>query len=474
MTSANVSQLEYRNLLFERESTSLADVGAFWFLILPATAVAALVYVSGAGTVAIGIAVGALVLAAVISPHLGLYAYFAWQALDASVRTDASVLFTPAKAAAPFLLLLFVVRMGMRGSPMRLSRRFVLAMLLFGIYGVVCSFMAYEPLVAAQMGGQIVVQTLFLIMAVRMLDTRAYIRRLMFATVVGGVVAAVVMLVTGGRSGQFSRATLGEYANPNTTALALSIALAAIPGVWAFTRMKLMRVVYIAAAVPIFTAMLMTGSRSALLATVVAFGLGALLARGVGVFKRVVVGALCLAALGYGFVQVLSSDFLDRKSLDRLTFLVQEPGHIEDSRLEIWRLALQTYSERPLRGFGFGNTRFAMEEAHGWHRDIHSSYLGALVDGGPAGLVLFAYALWVLVSCVRGIGASPAALPASIMLLLLLASLLTHTIHFTKWFWVPVTLCLVLAEQAEREKRSWSATRIGVAVTSGRPPHKLR
>jgi O-antigen ligase len=96
---------------------------------------------------------------------------------------------------------------------------------------------------------------------------------------------------------------------------------------------------------------------------------------------------------------------------------------------------------------------FALEQKTGVQKDIHSVYLGALVDGGPIGFGLLMYSLWKLYAAVRSIGKKRAAMPAMVVLVLLLFSGLTHTIHFTKWFWVPATICLLLAEQAARERR---------------------
>ncbi|MCH8967151.1 MAG: O-antigen ligase family protein, partial [Planctomycetes bacterium] len=199
-------------------------------------------------------------------------------------------------------------------------------------------------------------------------------------------------------------------------------------------------------------AILMTGSRSAVIAVLAAFVLGVALARGAGLFKRVIVAVACTVAVVYIAVVVVQSDMLDAKSRDRIEEFVRARGDVGDSRLDIWNLGFQTYAEAPVIGVGFGNAAFTLERSRGWFRDMHSSYLSVLVDGGAIGLMLFGYGLWQLFRRVRGIRASPAAIPASIMLCLLLASALTHTIHFTKWFWVPATICLLLAEQAHRER----------------------
>ncbi len=449
-----------------------ADIYVFWLILFPAAIVCLILYLTEAVWGAVYVAAIALILAVMIAPQVGLYGYFAWQAFDPIFISSESAIFTPAKALAPFLLVLFVLRVGRTGSPMLVSRPFVITMLLFGFYGFIGALVAYQPLAAVRYAGQIVVQAALVIMAVHMLNTRQYVGRLIFATVVGGVVAALLILLPGGLVGGTGRATMGEFGDPNTTAMALAIALAAIPAAWVYTRWKVFYPLYIIAVPVIFIAVLQTGSRAGLLSVFCAFAFGVLLAKGAGILKRVLIAAVFTLTLGYVFMHVMHTDVLDPASRERIEEFVRaggEPGG--NVRLDIWKLALETYAKEPIMGFGFGNTAYALQHYHGWYRDIHSSYLGALVDGGPVGFLLFGFGLWLLTRCVRGTKGTSAAIPATIMLILLLVSCLTLTIHFSKWFWVPATICLLLAEQAKREQDGKLTVLNGYVVQSDRQLH---
>jgi len=426
---------------------------AFWVILCPAALVSSLLYLADAVWGAILVGGISFVVAVIIAPELGLYAYFAWQAFDPVFVSQTTGDFTPAKVFAPFLLVVFLLRLGSYRARMLVSRPFVVTMLAFGCYGLLGAAIAYEPLRALRFAGQIIVQVALVIMTIHIMDTRDRVRRLMLATVAGGVLAALLLLLPGVLPSRVTRASMGEATDPNATAVALAIALAAIPGAWVYAKRKAIYLFYVAAVPTLFVVLLKTGSRTGLLAVFSAFCLGALLARGVGVVKRGLMACVFALVLGYMFVQVMRADLLSRGSRERIEeFVDYNRGGGHEDRIEIWKLAIRTYATSPITGFGFGNTPQALQRSHGWYKAIHNSYLGALVDGGPLGLFLFGYGLWCLIKCIRGIRGSSVAIPATIMLVLVLVPGLTLEIHFSKWFWIPATICLLLAEQSKREQ----------------------
>ncbi len=437
------------------------DLPVLWLLLVPAGLIAIGLYGAGAAWVAVGTFGTALIVAAVIAPEIGFYAYFAWQALDPIWITEGTPL-TPSKVLGPFLLLNYLLGLWRVGTPMLVSRRFVMIMFAFGFMGLPIVPFALAPLVALRYAGQIIVQVLLVVVAIHTLRTRAMIGRALFSTVVGGVVAATIMLVGGGQSGAFRRATLGEHANPNTTALALSIALMCIPAAWACHKDKLTRLFYLVAGPTILAATMQTGSRAALAAILLSAVSGGLLARGSGFGKRAVVPALCVLLAVTTGAYVLRTSILDPVSQERIEGFIRQRGSLEgESRLYIWDLALRSYVREPW-GFGFGNTQFKLAEEHGMEVDVHSAYLSALVDGGPIGLGLFVFGLWELALCVARIRQANPGIPAAMLACFVGVSCLTHTIHFTKWFWIPATLCLLLAELTQRERRQTLNSEFGI------------
>jgi hypothetical protein len=433
-------------------TVSSTDVRVLCWLILPAGLIAGLCYASGYVRAALIIAGTAFVTASFLSLEIGLYGYFAWQALDPMFLSREQAVFTPSKALAPLLLVFYVFRLHRGRSPLLVSKRFVAAMLLFGLYGLATIPLAPDPWAAFRYGAQIIVQVLLVVVTISVLRDRTTIHRAMSWAVAGGVAAAVVMLWVGGASRAFRRETLGEFANPNTTANALSLAVMCVPAAWAYCRSHVLRFFY-AASIPLtLAAMMKTGSRGALASVTLGFLLSGLFARRAGFFWRWVVPTLCVALSAMTVLYVLRADILLPQSQERLERLFEPGRGLErESRWYIWSLTFRTYLKHPA-GFGLGNTQHVLAQEHGYQRDAHSTYLSVLVDGGPIALALFAYALWQLIHCARGIRQTNPGIPAAMMLCYILAASVTQTTHFTKWFWIPITICLLFAEQTQRER----------------------
>ncbi len=425
-------------------------------LMLPAVALGGLSYLAGFPQGAYAI-VGTAFLAAVIaSPEIGLYVYFLIQAFDQAFVESHEAVFTPSKALAPLIIAVYLLRPERALAPIVCSRPYIMAMLGFGLYGIVMAVFSLEPLASVRYGGQIIVQVILIVVALHRLVDRERISRALLFTVASGTLAAIVMIATGGRSEQFSRATLGEFTNPNTAALAISLSLLSIPAAWAFTTHRLVRAILLCCAPLMLTAMLMTGSRSALVATAVAALLATITARGLHPVLRFVIPAVGATVILVTGLLVLQSGLLQKQSQERIEAFVEGREGRQEARYFIWIEALSTFAQQPW-GFGYGNTAFAMEKHRGFFLDIHSTYLSALVDGGPVSVGLFVFGLGVLFTRMRLIRAPGAAVGASTLVWYVLVSGITHTIHFSKWFWIPVTLTLVMAEFARRQQLAAAA-----------------
>ena len=432
---------------------SKADDRVFLLLLLPAGLLAGILYLAGAVNVAIGLAAVAFGLSVILVPQVGLFAYFAWQALDAATVTKEQAVLTPAKAFAPFLLAVYVLWLFRRRQPIRLSKQFIYVAIAYGAFGTLTSAFAIAPLASFRYSSQIIVQVLLIVMALHLLQTHRLVARSALFLWLGGVLLATGMFITGGVTSRFGRGTFGEYANPNTTAMALAIALMAIPMAWALTKHKIFYLIYLASVPYILLAMLNTGSRSAIFGVAVGLVFGPFMVRGTSVAKRVLVVVIGLLIVGYTFTAVLKSDTMTEKSRKRLETFVFSPEQTEGgARGAIWMGGLRVFKRYPLTGCGMGNTAFAMERHEGAFKDIHNSFLGSLVETGVIGFMLFSYAIWLLFRCVLATRYSRYGVPTAMMFAFLLASGATHTITYSKWFWVPVTFCLLLAELAERER----------------------
>lgn len=420
---------------------------AFWgafslFLLAGGTLYAVGLKTAGLVTAGVPIIFGTL-----LYPQIGAYVYFALQAWDAALVGAVGAIITPAKLFSIPFLIGFLVAAVRRPVHLRESRSFVVLALVYSVWAFVPAAFSVAPLASVRFALQHIVQIFLLVAVIHLIDTRERIGRLMYWTVVSGTAAAAMMFVYGG-SHLYTRGTLGEYANPVSTALALGTAMMCIPAAWSATRTRWLYPCYIAAGVVLTIGILITGTRAVLIGVFLGLGFGALVSKRVSWSVKILAGAGAGAVLVIVFMVVLASGMLDRQSQKRFEALVTstEATGAENVRWAIWKNALLTYADHWVLGFGMGNTQFAMERKFGGAFDIHNNYLAPLVDTGPVGAFLFWAAIVVVIRRVRAIGVAGASVPAMMMLVYVLFTGLTHTFHSTKWFWIPITICLLLAE----------------------------
>lgn len=425
---------------------------SFWAGLAPFAILTAALLLAGQTFWAV-VTLGTFVAAAtLLAPQVGIYLALVLQAWDPIfIRPEFS--FEVLGVITPTKILSFVVLAGYllvpreRKFPVQQTRACMVLFLGLGLWGCLLIATAPDRAVAWRQSSQALVLLGVCVVAVRLIRTPRQIARLATCAVVGSVSASIGVLLSG-ESAITTRGTLGEYSNPNTTALALGVGMMCIPAAWGLTRAKLMWVVHGASAALVMTGIMMTGSRAACAAVVVAYSIGGLLTKSPGLAKKIA-AAVFASAFGVAvFFAVLEAHILDRKSQERLEALVYGgEAFTADSRRFIWRDSVKTLVARPLFGSGFGNTAHAMAEAvPGMARDAHSNYLAVPIEAGVIGALLFFAALAELTRRTWRIPTANPGIPAMIMTSYVLLSGATHTTYVTKWFWFPVAVSWVLIE----------------------------
>lgn len=164
---------------------------------------------------------------------------------------------------------------------------------------------------------------------------------------------------------------------------------------------------YLAAALVVGTALLLSHSRGAFLSTGAATAvlLAALVVgRVIPPVVAVRTGALIIVV---GFVSLI---FNGEKTLERLV-VEADPQVVDDGRAEVYRLTVAAVADAPLTGHGLG----AFQSAFRVYRDVslsmvedwryaHSLFLETAMElGVPAALALFGATAAIAASCVRGL-----------------------------------------------------------------------
>lgn len=220
--------------------------------------------------------------------------------------------------------------------------------------------------------------------------------RWVLGTYVGGAVVTALFALGSAATGGLTRLS-GENANPN------ELAALFLPGVVLSVfaalgeRRPLLRWAASGAATILLVALLLTGSRGGLLGLAVALIAGIIVA-GAG---RVRFGLVAVALVMGSAVVVYYAAFAPVEQADRVSAIGDDGG---SGRTDLWKVASEVASDRPLTGVGAGNfreaeARYAAREIDIARIDlvldeskvVHNTYLSILSELGIVGLGLFLF-----------------------------------------------------------------------------------
>ncbi len=444
----------FTDMTSDEGMTDLFPGWLFWIGLIPITTIAALFYFSGYKMLAV-ICLGAYFSVTMLaSPQWAIYIFLAWQAWDGIFLPSVTAVFTPAKALAFIVLLSYLLHWGRCSNRIfreneGIIKYFIQLSLLFCLYGLMLIPVSVLPLATLRYALQILVLIGVVVGALKFIDTKERLRSAIFWLVVGGTLAAIGVLAGKG-STHYSRGTLAQNVNPNSIALALGVSLAAVPALWGLAKRKLDYILCIVCGALLMAGMMKTGSRASCGGIFLAYAIGGFMVKGRGYGKKILAAVLSVLFSFGVFFWVLSLNILPEKSQKRLEVMIgmSHDTKSTSSRKDVWWNALKTYLNQPLTGVGYGNTAAASAEYEGWHKDVHSSILAPLVEGGPIAFIIFIGMLGLLFWMVWQIGIPNPGIPAAIMYAYLVISCMTHTIHYTKWFWIMVLVCLLLVRLA--------------------------
>lgn len=137
--------------------------------------------------------------------------------------------------------------------------------------------------------------------------------------------------------------------------------------------------------------MLLTGSRTALIAILAVLLIYIFLGFQHSVIRNIVI----IVLIGF-LVYTLISQFMPEKLFNRL-FSIQryDLDTQSNSRTKIWESAFQyVLPSMPLWGFGIGNSPVAMYSVAGYYQGTHNTYLSMLMEFGIFGIPAFLYLLF--------------------------------------------------------------------------------
>lgn len=219
----------------------------------------------------------------------------------------------------------------------------------------------------------------------------------------------------------------GQFINRNHFAFLMEMVLGLILGIVIGHGSRREHVlIYIALALPIWTALILCNSRGGLfsmLAQVLLLALVALFTRRGrdeeereerGLFERVASAKLLRPVLVAGLIAVvfIGALWIGGEALTSRLETVSsevsaaETGNVGTSRMDIWRATWKMIKENPLTGVGFNGYWAAIPQYHpasgvSTPQQAHNDYLELLASGGIIGVALVLWFLWLVVKGVR-------------------------------------------------------------------------
>lgn len=429
-------------------------------VLVPALIVAGLMYVSGVKEVALGVAATGALISTLIAPEIGLYIYLMTPVFDQMWLDAPGAWITPGKIIGPVVLLICAAHMLRERRPMQVSGPVIAVMLAFGLWGLVTAAWAVVPLLAIKVGGQVVVQVLLIVAAVSRLNDRVRLGRALLFAFLATVIGSFLILTGRTGSTQWARGTLGEYFDPNSVALALLTVLFALPVAWKCVRSRLLRLGMLVAAPPVVVATVTTGSRMGLVMMVGVPVFGMLLSGRAKALYRLFVPALALALVLGGFWYAMRGAGVSDYTRERFDEMLSGRLHVRgESRMGILITALSNYVYEPM-GYGYGNTAVGLGLQTGLASTVHDNVFSLLIEGGPVAFALILSGYWLIFLRVRRMRVPDLQLPAAMMFgVVVLSSCMLQT-YQSKYFWIPITLCLLLVEQSRREELALAAGQV--------------
>ena len=250
---------------------------------------------------------------------------------------------------------------------------------------------------------------LLLLVTYTAVQTRRDLGRVLTAFLIGAVAAIIYAFISPAapEEGRLANEALG----PNVLGEALVCGLAIAAALLAMYRSPAMRVVTIASGLFIGVGILLTSSRSALIALIGSLVAAILLA---GRWRMV---ALCVTLAFGGGIYIYFKQFAPESARQRIEAPLSSQQRSEDGRNTIWTLAFRAFEDNPVTGVGAGNFRVVqrqfllrpgvdrartvgsevIDDPHG--KVAHNSFLAVASELGIVGLVLFVFLLGFAAVC---------------------------------------------------------------------------
>lgn len=252
--------------------------------------------------------------------------------------------------------------------------------------------------------------------------------------ILGAIIAAMIMIISPSSShytdeGRRTIMLFGTTLDPNVLSGVMSLGLfSSINNI--FLKKELIKNIIIS--LIIFFGILLTGSRGALIAIVVAVIIGLFsYKKDIKSILKIIAFLILLIIMGYFALKILPDELITNRFNLNILFGQNELASHSHSRYKIWGYALELIIDKPILGYGLGNFFSAIATIYRVCAS-HNMYILLMVEGGIIGFLIFLipiFILWIKTEKNRNIG--NVMLLTSILILAISLDSITY-----KYFWI--------------------------------------
>jgi len=289
------------------------------------------------------------------------------------------------------------------------------------------------------------------------------LKTILFAIFFSCVICSIASIAMESQT-DVKRISLTEGQNPNMLSLNLGVGLLLVPYVFRNLKNNLLRGLLYIGVFTLIIAIILTGSRSTWLAIPIAVLFVWLITK--GKILRIQSGIIPGIILTLIITFLIHSNFISPYLSQRfITMIHPEETHGGSGRLDIWTVGLAMVEDNPVFGVGLSNfpVRFGdyigkrttwSGKSYGVHsgRDPHNIFLSIQAELGIIGIFLFFLFIWYIVKPLIVYLKDIRAVIGILLIIFALIYGFTHTIQWTKIFWLVFAIATVIPNIIKAEK----------------------
>ncbi len=407
-------------------------------------------YFAGAKQLAIGVMGAWILLVVLFSPRAGIAIALSFQVWDVVFNPETGGGFdwiSPGRVLSVIVIFSYLRYVLSTSANIKSCKYPLLFFFLLVIWGAPSVLWAFYKTRAVWSLLKILIQLALTVAGIHLLSNPKILRQTFILMIIGSATGAMYALFSG-IALYSSEETRLALAGAGINAFAISIGVSIMAAI-ALALLKKNPIYWLLSgfcALAMMMVALRTGTRSVL----VGVPLAAIFGFAIGYWRQVhkfLLWGLLISMFSFGTLYwSVNKGFVTGKLRDRLVSVFSTEAYKENSRLELWVVALKIYADNPV-GTGPGNEGYAyLQSSTTEGLEAHNVFLSVLIQYNIVGFFIFTSAVFSLLILILRIKNPSWRCIAGMFWALCMFSAMKGTTHETRLFWQPIMLTMIIIE----------------------------